>query len=91
MTADVATERKSTKTTAQRKAQAKRQVVRECAQALREQATQRFGTHGVNDARGAAFWDAACFLDPEDGDALKTKTIDRRRRYKPGGTTGADA
>lgn len=34
---------------------------------LREQAVARFDEFGGHDARGAAFWDAACGLDPDDG------------------------
>ncbi|WP_294567540.1 hypothetical protein [uncultured Arthrobacter sp.] len=40
------------------------------AQYLRAQATLRFGSHGADDSRGAALWDAACALDPDDGNAL---------------------
>jgi hypothetical protein len=34
------------------------------AQGLRDKAKARFRTHGVEDARGAAIWDSAYYIDP---------------------------
>lgn len=43
---------------------------REARDELVKQANARFDEHGPYDARGAALWDAAFHLDPDDGDAL---------------------
>lgn len=51
-------------------AQRDAEVIQRAVKELRQQATARFDTHGGEDARGAALWDAACHLDPADGDAL---------------------
>jgi len=42
-------------------------ALRKAGGLLGEQAALRFETHGVHDARGAALWDAGCFIDPDDG------------------------
>jgi len=38
---------------------------------LKKQAGAQFDKKGPQDARGAAFWDASCHLDPWDGDFFK--------------------
>lgn len=47
-----------------------RVILTKAAQELRLRGSDRMQTHGMNDARGAALWDAGCFIDPDDGDAL---------------------
>lgn len=45
-------------------------TVRAAAVLLRRLATERLSTFGADDVRGAAWWDAANYIHPEDGDAL---------------------
>jgi len=52
---------------AQVKATARAEGLREAAGLLRNQGAVRFDVHGASDARGAALWDAGCFIDPDDG------------------------
>lgn len=52
-----------------------RTIIREIVRLLTEQASQRFSKHGPADARGAALWDAARFLDPDDGNALNLPPV----------------
>lgn len=54
-------------------AEAERRVLRKAARELRRQGSARFEEYGPHDARGAALWDAGCYIDPDDGDALKTR------------------
>lgn len=47
-----------------------RDTATQVASYLRRQAVLRFEQHGAYDPRGAAWWDAGCAIDPEDGDVL---------------------
>jgi len=46
------------------------EILYRAAGELRHTAVLRFDEHGSGDARGAALWDAANHLNPDDGDAL---------------------
>lgn len=45
-------------------------TLRQAALMLREQAALRFDRNGPLDPRGAALWDAGCWIDPDDDNAL---------------------
>lgn len=45
-------------------------LLAEVARRLRTQGVERFRVHGVDDPRGAALWDAGCYVDPFDHDGL---------------------
>lgn len=47
------------------------EALRRAARALREQAALRFDEHGPHDARGAALWDAGCYIDPDDNSGIQ--------------------
>jgi len=52
---------------------ARLEVIQRATDELRTQATLRFESRGVGDIRGAALWDAAAHLDPEDRDVLNVR------------------
>jgi hypothetical protein len=52
------------------------EILHRAADELRHKAMLEFDEHGSSDVRGAALWDAASHLNPDDGDAL---ALGRRR------------
>ena len=58
-------------------AEARAEALREAYRELIGQASLRFGSHGPHDARGAALWDAGCWLNPDDHDALAAALAER--------------
>jgi hypothetical protein len=50
---------------------AEQAILQRAVAELRHQAVARFDERGSDDIRGAALWDAANHLNPDDGDALK--------------------
>lgn len=56
---------------AERDAEVEARVLRHAATVIRDQAVLRFEAHGPHDARGAALWDAASHIHPDDGDAAR--------------------
>lgn len=55
-------------------APATRDLLSAASTELRRQATNRFDRYGPGDPRGAAFWDVAAWLDPDDHNALELPT-----------------
>jgi hypothetical protein len=69
---------------AERKAQL--ETLHQVAGELRHQAVLQFDEGGSGDVRGAALWDAASHLNPDDGDALGVGR--RKGELAPGGVVG---